>query len=94
MSSFRAPGLSTPLNMFIAFIIATEWIAVKFIMQYYLKTQDAKIKAKPNIDISKMPSAVEMAIYYVPLIIGTATYTILNLTFLNIALTDISRRNI
>ena len=80
--------------MFIGFIIATEWIVVKYIMQYYRKTKEPKMKTKPNIDTSKIPSAVEMAIYYVPLIIGTATYSIINLAFLNIALTDIIRRNI
>lgn len=35
-----------------------------------------------------------MAIYYVPLVIGTMIYTAMNLQFINVALVDIQRRNI
>jgi hypothetical protein len=46
------------------------------------------------MDMSRIPSSAEMAIYYVPLVIGTMIYTAMNLQFINVALVDIQRRNI
>jgi hypothetical protein len=60
-----------PLNGLIALIIAAESIAVKMIMKYLQKRNDAKMNVIPTLDTSQTPSTREMAIY-VPLVFGTA----------------------
>jgi uncharacterized membrane protein YhdT len=44
--------------------------------------------------LKRTPHAAEMAIYYIPIIMGTTMYAMMNFAFINLALTDISRRNI
>ena len=53
----------------------------------------AKMKVKPLIDKSRVPSTAEMAIYHAPIIMGTMMYGMMNFAFINLALVDISRRN-
>jgi hypothetical protein len=61
-----------PLNGLIALIIAVESIAVKMIMNYLQKRKDAKMNVMPTLDTSQTPSSRELALYYVPLVFGTA----------------------
>jgi len=53
------------------------------------------MKVKPVITRELYPvNTAEMLIYYIPVIMGTTLYAFMNLQFINLALTDVSRRNI
>jgi hypothetical protein len=79
--------------MMIGFFVAIEWIVVKYIMMFIQSRKIAKMKVKPLIDKSRVPSTAEMAIYHAPIIMGTMMYGMMNFAFINLALVDISRRN-